>query len=650
MEKIGVFICHCGINIAGTVDVKRLADEVAKFEGVDTAIDYVYMCSDPGQNLIKEKIEEHELNKVIIACCSPSLHEVTFRNTVKSVGLNPYQCEIANIREQCSWVHADKQKATQKAKEIIATIIEKIKLNESLLPIKVPVTKRALVIGGGVSGIHAALNIADNGYEVILVERESSIGGHMAELSETYLAQECSPCLLSSKIVEIQNHPLVTILTNSEVEELNGYVGNFTVKIKRKASFVDQEKCDGCGLCVEECPVSVPWELEEISGKTHAIYIPYPQTIANKAIIDREICKHFTEGCAKCKDVCPRNAINFKQTDKIVEEEIGSVIVATGYSLYPKEKLGEYGYGKYKDVIDGLQFEKLISVWGHQNREIRRPSDGKIPQEVVFVQCVGSRDPEHGVSYCSKICCMYTAKHAKLYKQAVPEGQAYIFYIDVRAGGKGYDEYIQNTIEEDALFYLRGKVSKVFQDNGKIIVWGVDTLAGRKIEIAADLVVLATAIVPSKGAKELANKLKISSDEYGFFSEVHPKLRPVESPTAGIYLAGCAQAPRDIPESISHALGAASKVIALFSEDQLSHEPIVVWVDEDLCKACGICVEACPYKAREIDSWKQIAKVTEVLCQGCGACVTACPNGATQQRNLTATQVFKMIDVAISVK
>ncbi|MCP2596928.1 CoB--CoM heterodisulfide reductase iron-sulfur subunit A family protein, partial [Candidatus Aminicenantes bacterium AC-335-G13] len=640
----------CGINIAGTVDVKRLAEEVTEFDDVKMAIDYVYMCSDPGQNLIKEKIKEQELNKVIIACCSPSLHEVTFRNTVQSVGLNPYQCEIANIREQCSWVHADKQKATQKAKEIIAAVIEKIKLNESLSPIKVPVIKRALIIGGGVSGIHAALSIAYNGYEVVLVEREASIGGHMAELSETYLTQECSPCLLSSKIVEVQNHPLITILTNSEIEELDGYVGNFKVKIKTKATFVDQEKCDGCGICVEKCPVSIPWQSEEISGKTRAIYIPYPQTIGNKAVIDKKICKYFTEGCTKCKEACPKNAINFKQTDKIREEAVGSIIVATGYSLYPKEKLGEYGYGRYKDVIDGLQFERLISVWGQQNREIRRPSDGKIPREVVFIQCVGSRDPEHGVPYCSKICCMYVAKHAKLYKQAVPEGQAYIFYIDVRAGGKGYDEFVQNAIEEDGLYYIRGKVSKIFQENGKIIVWGVDTLAGRQIEIAADLVVLATAIIPSKGAKELANKLKISSDEYGFFSEVHPKLRPVESPTPGIYLAGCAQAPRDIPESVSHALGAASKVAGLFSEDLLSHEPIVVWVDEDLCKACGICVEVCPYKAREIDKWKKIAKVIEVLCQGCGACVTACPNSATQQRNLTSKQVFNMIDAAISIK
>ncbi len=647
MSKIGVFICWCGRNIAQTVDVKNLTKIISDFEDVVYAVDYTYVCSDPGQKIIFEAIKEKKLDSVIVASCSPSLHEMTFRRTCELAGLNPYKCEIANIREQCSWVHQDREKATQKAKDIIAMAIEKIKLNESLFPIKVPVTKKALVIGGGISGIQAALNIADNGYEVILVERDYSLGGHMVELAETFLTQECSPCLLSSKIVETQHHPLIKVFTNSEVEELEGYVGNFTIKIRKKPIFVDWEKCDGCGICIKKCPVSISEEFEEVSGKSNAIFIPHPQLIQNKAVIIREICKHFTNGCNICEDLCPKKAINFKQSDSIIEEKIGSIIVATGFDLYPKEKLGEYGYGKYKDVIDGLQFEKMLSVWGRKNREIRRPSDGKIPREVVFIQCVGSRDPEHGVSYCSKICCMYTAKHALLYKQAIPDGQAYVFYIDVRAGGKGYDEFVQKAIEEKGLLYLRGKVSKVFEENGKLIVFGVDTLAGKNIEITADLVVLATAIIPSKGAKELANKLKISSDEYGFFSEVHPKLRPVETHTPGIYLAGCAQAPRDIPESIAHALGAASKVIALFSEDQLSHEPIVVKVDEDLCKGCGICVEICPYNAREINEWKKIAKVIEVLCQGCGACVSACPNGATQQRNLTSLQVFNMIDMAI---
>jgi heterodisulfide reductase subunit A len=380
---------------------------------------------------------------------------------------------------------------------------------------------------------------------------------------------------------------------------------------------------------------------------TNAIYIPYPQVVPGRAVIDREICKHFQDGCDICKKVCPKDAIDFDQVDRSLEEEVGAVVVATGFGLYPKERLGEYGHGKYPDVIDGLEFERLLSVWERDGRDIKRPSDGKTPREVVFIQCAGSRDPEHGMPYCSKICCMYTAKHAMMFKQAVPDGQAYVFYIDVRAGGKGYEEYVNRNVEDGGILYLRGKVARVFEDKGKMMVWGVDTLSNRKIEIAADLVVLATAMVPSEGAKDLAKRLKVSSDQFGFFSEIHPKMRPVESPTSGVYLAGCAQAPRDIPETVAHASGAASKVAVLFSRDELSHAPIVVSVDEDICTGCAICVEACPYGAREVDEWKRIARVREVLCQGCGACATACPNSATGQKNFAASQILNMIDAAI---
>jgi heterodisulfide reductase subunit A len=647
MTRIGVFVCSCGLNIARTVDIEEVVRVMGDYPGVVHAINYKYMCSDPGQSTIKDAIRDENLDGVVVASCSPALHEVTFRRTCESAGLNPYMCEIANIREQCSWVHNDREKATQKAGETIATVVEKVRFNEALVPISVPVTRRALVIGAGISGIQAALSIANSGHEVTLLEREPSIGGHLAGLAETYVTHDCSPCLLSSRIVEVKRHPRIETLTCSEIEDLKGYVGNFTAKIKTKASLVDPVRCDGCGLCVEKCPVAVAPQTERTPGKTKAIWIPSPQVVPAEAVIDRDICTHFQDGCDLCKKVCPRDAIDFDQGDRSMEKEVGAVVVATGFGLYPKEKIGEYGHGKYRDVIDGLEFERLLSVWERQGREIRRPSDGKVPREVVFIQCAGSRDPEHGMPYCSKVCCMYTAKHARMYKQAVPDGQAYVFYIDVRAGGKGYEEYVNESTKDEGTLYLRGKVARVFEDNGKIMVWGVDTLLGKKIEIAADLVVLATAMVPSEGAKDLAMRLKISSDQYGFFSEIHPKMRPVESPTSGVYLAGCAQAPRDIPETVAHASAAASKVAALFSRDKLSHEPIVVNVDEDICTGCAICVEACPYGAREIDEWKRIASVREVLCQGCGACAAACPNGATGQKNFTASQVLSMIDVAI---
>jgi heterodisulfide reductase subunit A len=648
MKRIGVFVCWCGSNIAGTLDVGRVVEAARKFPGVVHAEDYKYLCSDPGQNIVQKAIRDHNLDAVVISACTPNLHETTFRKTVELAGVNPYQCEIANIREQCSWVHEDGETATDKAIKIVRGIVEKVRRNESLEPITAPLTKRALVIGAGISGVQAALDIADAGYEVILVERKPSIGGHMAQLSETFPTLDCSQCILTPKMVEVSRHPRIKLMTYSEVLEIGGFLGNFDVKILKKPRYVDESLCNGCNECAEVCPVVVPNEFEQGLSSRHAIYVPFPQAVPSVYTLDAEACLGlFPLACEKCRSVCEVQAINYDQEPEIIEEKVGAVVVATGYDLYPIENIKEYGNGRTPDVIDGLHFERLLSASGPTQGEVRRPSDGKIPKEVVFVQCAGSRDTERGKPYCSKICCMYTAKHAMLYKHKVPDGQAYIFYIDVRAGGKGYEEFYQRGVEEDGTVYLRGKVSRVFQDDGKVVVWGSDTLTGKKIEIAADLVVLAAPIVPSEGTEELAKRLKIQTDINGFMNEVHPKLRPVESITAGFFLAGAGQAPKDIPEAVAQASGAASKVVALFSSDVVHHDPMIVGVDEDLCSGCGVCVGVCPFNARELDTERKKVRVIEVLCEGCGACGAACPTGAAQQRNLTDAQLESMVGASL---
>ena len=405
-KKIGVFVCHCGKNIAAVVDVKKVVEEVAALPGVVFSTDYKYMCSQPGQALVQEKIREHGLEGVIVAACTPSLHEATFRKAASDAGLNAFCVEMANIREQCAWVHqGEPDAATDKAIEIITTMVKKTGLDRALVEDTIPITKRALVIGGGVAGIQASLDVADAGYDVVLVEKEPSIGGHMAQLSETFPTLDCAQCILTPKMVAVGTHPKIKILAFSEVRSLDGYVGNFKVAIERKARGVDWTKCTGCGICMEKCPTKVPAEFERNLGKRKAIYSPFPQAVPNKPVIDREHCLHYTKGkCGICEKVCEVGAIDFDQEPEIIEEEVGAIVVATGFDLYSRSNLGEYGAGRIPDVIDSLAFERLLSASGPTSGEIRRPSDGKVPQTVVFVQCAGSRDPEKHKPYCSRIC------------------------------------------------------------------------------------------------------------------------------------------------------------------------------------------------------------------------------------------------------
>ena len=643
-KRIGLFVCHCGVNIASVVDVERVARELQDYPGVALSVDYMYMCSDPGQQMIIDKIKEKHLDGVIIAACSPTLHEKTFQEAARLAGLNPYQIEIANIREQDSWVHSDIERATRKAIKIVKASVAKALLNENLEPIKVPVNKKALVIGGGISGLQAALDIADHGHEVLLVEKAPSIGGKMIQLSETFPTLDCSQCILTPKMVDVSRHPRIKLLTYHEVDAVSGYVGNFKVRIRKKARYVDENLCNLCGECEKVCPQIVPDEFNMGLSFRKAIYMPFPQAVPGTYTLDAEHCLGLNPvRCGKCKDVCEKKAIDYDMKEEVFEEEVGAIVVATGYDLYAMQALEEYGGEKYEDVITSLEFERILSASGPTGGVVRRPSDGKIPKSVVFIQCCGSRDTEKHNPYCSKICCMYTAKHAMLYKHRVHDGQAMVFYIDVRTGGKAFDEFYQRAVEEEKVLYIRGKVSKIFKEGDKLIVWGVDTLTGKKVEVEADLVVLAMAMVKAEGVEDLLKKLNIAADLHGFLSEAHPKLRPVESLNAGFYLAGCAHGPKDIPEAVAQASAAASKVGGLFAQKELLHEPTVVPVNDELCSGCGICITVCPYSARSLDPVRHVAVVNEALCEGCGACAAACPSGAAQQRNQTDEQIFSML-------
>jgi heterodisulfide reductase subunit A len=657
--RIGVFVCHCGHNIAATVDVEQVVAAARRWESVVYADHYTYMCSDPGQRLIRDTITEHALDAVVVASCSPRLHEKTFRRAAHAAGLNPYRVEMANIREHCSWIHNAGEQATAKAVRITRTMVEKARLDRPLDDLVFDVTPAAVVIGAGIAGIQAALDIADAGHQVYLVERSPSIGGNMARLSETFPTLDCAQCTLTPKMVEAGQHPKIEIITCAEVESIDGYVGNFAVRIKRRPRYVDWDLCTGCGDCLEKCPVkNIPSEFDVGIGTRKAIYTPFPQAVPNKPTIDPETCIWFgpptrsgKKRCGVCAKICPTGAVRFDDTGEVREVEAGAVVVATGYRLYDKARLPEYGGGRYPDVIDSLQLERMLSASGPTAGELRRPSDGAPVRSVAFIQCAGSRDVNHN-PYCSKVCCMYTAKHALLFKHKVPEGKAYVFYIDLRHAGRDYEEFLVRA-QDAGVVYIRGKGASVAHDpdaargRGQLVVTAANTLTQRLAEVQVDLVVLATAMQPAEGVQELASRLKIGLTPDGFLSEAHIKLRPVESMTAGFFLAGAGHGPRDIPETVAQAGAAASKVLMLFSHDQIYSDPTIATVEDQDCIGCGHCLEACPTQARVIDEGTGKVRVTEALCLGCGACAPACPTGAADMLNFSDEQLLTMLRAAL---
>ena len=655
MKRVGVFVCHCGSNIAATVDCEQVAENSKKFPGVAFATDYKYMCAEPGQELIKKAINEHKLDRIVVASCSPRMHEPTFRRCIDAAGLNPYFLEMANIREHCSWVHADKEKGTEKSIDLVKMAVAKAIKNKPLDKSTIPITKRALVIGGGIAGIQAAIDIANAGHVVDVVEKEPSIGGRMAQVDKTFPTLDCSACILTPKMVDASCHPNINLVTYSEIEKVEGYVGNFEVTIRKKSRYVVMKDCTGCGTCYQKCPSKVPSEFEMEMMARKAIYTPFPQAIPNKPVIDRENCRYFKTGkCRVCEKVCPTNAIDFAMEDELVVEKYGAIVVATGFDLFDEKVYGEYGSGAYPDVITGLHFERLINASGPTMGKIKRPSDGKEPKNVVFIKCVGSRDEAKGKAYCSKTCCMYTAKHAILVREKIKDSNVFVFYMDVRTPGKGYDEFYTRATDQYGAKYVRGRVSKIFQKGEKLMVRGEDTLLGRPVEVEADMVVLATAMVAKNEAAKLAQKIGFSYDQNNFYTEAHPKLAPVETHTAGVFLAGACQGPKDIPDSVAQASAAAVKVCGLLSKEEMLTEPIISEVNTGICAGCGMCVPVCPYKAIELQPieerdhgkiiTRQVAVVNSGLCQGCGACTVTCRSAALNLKHFTNEQILAEVD------
>jgi len=647
--RLGVFVCHCGLNIAGTIDVKELTDYARTLPNVVIAMDNRYTCADPGQEEIRKAIKEHSLNRVVVAACSPRMHEPTFRRTVADAGLNPYLFEMANIREFASWCHpSTPKKATEKAKEIIKMAVAKARLLQNLETMEVPVTNKALIIGGGIAGISSALDLAGMGFKVYLLEKTESIGGHMAALDKTFPTLDCSICIEGPKMVDVSRHPNIEIISYADLVSVEGFVGNFKVKIRKKPRYVNAENCTGCGECRDACPIEFPNQWDENMGVRKAISVPFDQAVPLIYTINMDYCIE----CYKCVDACgARKAINFDQQPKEIELEVGTITVSTGFDVYKPYEESQYGYSRFDNVITAMEFERLILAAGPTEGHVIRASDGKKPQSVSFIQCVGSRDVNKN-EYCSGFCCMYALKNAILLKEHYHEDvEVYIFYMDMRTNFKGYEEFYRRA-RELGVNFIRGGVSQVVEDpkTKNLLIRSEDMTLGLPIEIESELVVLSTAAVPSKGTDEVSRILSITRGGDGFFMESHPKLKPLDTSVDGIFLAGACQGPKDIPYSVSQGSGAAARAATVLSQPTWKIEPIIACVDPNKCKnlstKCGICVSKCPYGAIKAEKGKA-ATVTAAMCHGCGTCVAECPSDAITQLHFTDSQIEAQIKAAL---
>jgi heterodisulfide reductase subunit A len=645
--RIGVYVCHCGSNIASTVDVEEVARFAQDLDSVVVARAYKFMCSEPGQDLIKNDIRDLGLNRVVVASCSPTMHEPTFRRACHEVGVNPYLFEMANIREHCSWVTEDKQEATEKAKALVSAAVRRVYYHQPLETREVPVNANTLVVGGGIAGIQAALKIADSEHKVYLVEKEPSVGGHMAQLDKTFPTLDCSACILTPKMTLVGSHPYIELMTYSQVEEVSGYIGNFKVRIRKKARYVDEDKCTGCGLCQTKCPWKVDSEFEAGMGKRKAIYTPFPQAVPNIPVIDKEHCAYFLKGtCRVCEKICEAKAIDFEQEDKIIEVEVGSIILATGFNVFDPTPIYQYGYKRLDNVITSLEFERIVNSAGPTDGEIVL-KDGSRPERIAIIHCVGSRDEKYH-EYCSRVCCMYSMKLAHLIKEHT-EAEVYEFYIDIRSFGKGFEEFYNRVLNEGTIF-IRGRPAEItniaerLEEEGKLIIQFEDTLIGRQRRLPVDMVILSVAIEPQPDVEAVARLFNISRSADGFFLERHPKLDPVATMTDGIFVAGCCQSPKDIPDTVAQASAAAAEVLAMISKGRVEIEAATAVINERICSGCQTCKLICPFGAISFEEEKEVCRVNEALCKGCGACVGGCPSDAISLNHFTNEQIVAQME------
>ncbi|MHA2304122.1 MAG: 4Fe-4S binding protein [Candidatus Hodarchaeales archaeon] len=645
--RIGVFICHCGTNIAGKLSIEELKNFAKTLPNVAISSDTTYTCSEIGQNSIQDAINEHNLTHVVVAACSPSMHEKTFRNTIEKSGLNPYMLAIANIREMNTWVTEDSEKSLEKAKKLVAAAVRRVITHEPLVEDKLAVTPRVVVVGGGIAGIEASLQLANADKEVILVEREPSIGGQMARFDKTFPTLDCASCILTPKMVEVGQHPNINLMTYSEIEDFSGVPGQYQVKIRKRGKSIDEELCTGCGICEEKCPIKkIPSEFYMGFGNRKAVYRPFPQAVPQYPVIDRDNCTYYLKGkCRICEKECPTGAIVFDQEDTIVEVEAGAVILATGFEPYDPSNIPQYHYGEYDNIFRAIEVETMLNASGPTGGEFLLREDGKFtdqsPKSVGIIHCVGSRDENYN-SYCSRVCCMYSLKYAHLIKERT-EATIFQFYIDIRAFGKGYEEFYDR-LQKEGVIFVRGKPGKIIKDGDNLIVQVEDSLSQRALHVPVDAVILSSALSARSDARQVASMFGIGCGAEQFFRELHPKLAPVDTQVDGIFLAGTCQGPKDIPDTVAQGAAAAAGALRLISRGHIAIEPTIASIDEDLCSNCKMCISICPYDAIAEDTEKKVAVLTASKCKGCGLCPSICPSGAIHHAFYSDEAILAEID------